>query len=332
MTKKLSGNTGNVLKKTEPGEGFVWTSCKNCGYAFEGKFCPACGQSIVEVQKPVHHFLGDIFGSLLALDLRALRSIPLLLLKPGRLSQEYIDGKRARHVAPFRLYFFTSVVFFFLIGWQTKEKINAIGQQEIPIVDSIAAEMPATFMLSFSSDSAGLLTGGNEVANSKFLDRLQEELANAWLDSTQSVSKQQRIQQRIDRLDDPDVAVSKAYQYISWSFFVLMPWFALILFLIFRKKRKFYVEHLIYSVNLHTFFFIVLILTVLLNLVFHKLMIGAGIWIFLFVIAYSIIGIRNFYSTRWISAIFSSLGIFIIYLMSIAIIMIVSLVLLFTIS
>jgi hypothetical protein len=41
----------------------------------------------------------------------------------------------------------------------------------------------------------------------------------------------------------------------SKTMFVLVPWFALLLFAAFRKQRRFYVEHLIVALHLHAFFF-----------------------------------------------------------------------------
>ncbi|MCK5821458.1 MAG: hypothetical protein KAH17_06215, partial [Bacteroidales bacterium] len=148
------------------------------------------------------------------------------------------------------------------------------------------------------------------------IDKIQEEL-NVILDDRNLTEKQKRkIEKHVKSLDNPDVVVSKIYQYISWSFFILMPWFAFILYVFFRKKRKFYVEHLIYSVNLHTFFFLVMIMTALLGMAIPKLQEKGGVWVFLFVVIYSILGIRNFYKIKLLRSVFYSSIIFATYLFS----------------
>ena len=41
-------------------------------------------------------------------------------LKPGHLTKEYLSGKRVRYIFPFRLYLFTTFLFFFIITVNTK--------------------------------------------------------------------------------------------------------------------------------------------------------------------------------------------------------------------
>ncbi len=317
MGDNLKKRKKRTLVRLEQPETFVWYTCKNCDYYFEGNYCPSCGQSVKEVQKPVAHFMGDIFGSLFVLDYRALRSIPILLIKPGKLSDEYISGKRVRHVAPFRLYLFASLVFFFLIGWQTKNKMNeAIDEENIALtLDSLQLQIPPI---------RGNLTAGDSIiafsnmrdALGKGLDMVQTARVKSLDEKNLSEEDRRRKDQKMRTWDNPDVAVSKIYQYLSWSFFILMPWFAFLLYVFFRKKRKFYVEHLVYSVNLHTFFFLILILVALLGMLVPSMLGRVGGWIFLFVLIYSILGIRNFYKTKWISSIFYTLAIFTSYLVS----------------
>ncbi|WP_291071711.1 DUF3667 domain-containing protein [Hyphomonas sp.] len=52
-----------------------------------------------------------------SLDGRLWRTLPKLMLRPGRMTREYIDGKRSRYVPPFRLFLLTSVIFFVTMFW-----------------------------------------------------------------------------------------------------------------------------------------------------------------------------------------------------------------------
>jgi len=322
MKKNLQKGIVRSDRQSGIPEPFVLHTCKNCGYAFEGNFCPSCGQSITEVQQPVTHFLGDLLGSVFALDIRLIRSVPVLLLKPGKLSAEYIDGKRASHVAPFRLYFFTSLVFFFLIGWQTKSAVKEAMNKDpgLSATDSLRVQAPA-IRLSLNQDSV------TEINNLRdglgFLQLARQEIRSQLADSTSPEKDKVRKQKNLNTLENPEVLISKIYQYVSYSFFLLMPLFAAILYLFFRKKRKFYVEHLIYSVNLHTFFFMVAIISLLIGIVFPALLDKIGGFIFLLTVVYSVLGIRNFYKTRWSRAIFSSLGLFAIYLVCVLAVLVI---------
>ena len=88
--------------------------CSNCGNSLRGKHCHECGQRANEPRRAVIGLVQDFFVETLWLDGRLLRSIGMLLWRPGRLARHYLDGKRVRYTPPFRMYLFASVFFFFL--------------------------------------------------------------------------------------------------------------------------------------------------------------------------------------------------------------------------
>jgi hypothetical protein len=235
------------------------------------------------------------------------------LFHPGKLPAEYIGGKRVTYMAPFKLYFFVSVIFFFLIGWQTRNALNqaSSGENVASAEDSVMTSQ-LNGPVNLQNDTViriHNLKDGNGLALS-LSKRLQAQL----IDSTMTPRERAKISRKLHTLENPDLLISRIYQFTSWSLFLLMPLFALILYIFFHKKRRFYAEHLIYSVNLHTFFFLVAIITVVIGFLFGGILNKYGSLILLFTLIYSIVGIRNFYRTRWISAIFSNLGIFFLYL------------------
>jgi hypothetical protein len=90
--------------------------CLNCAAQLKGPYCHNCGQ-------PDRHFirffpkvLWDMINEAFDLDSRALRTLFPLMFNPGRLSMEYIAGRRARYVNPLRLYIILSVLFFISIS------------------------------------------------------------------------------------------------------------------------------------------------------------------------------------------------------------------------
>src|SRR5690349_15288150 len=92
----------------------VSPNCLNCGEPVPLNFCPRCGQENVQMVVPVKHLFGDIIDELFKLDSRLFRSLKYLITRPGFLTNEYIAGRRARYVAPFRFYFIVSAVWFLL--------------------------------------------------------------------------------------------------------------------------------------------------------------------------------------------------------------------------
>jgi hypothetical protein len=103
--------------------------CENCGAVVPDRFCSACGQLASSFHRPVWELVTESVADMFALDGRLLRSLPMLMFRPGRMTRNYLDGKRARYVPPFRMFLLTSVIFFLTIftmndrlhwfeGWQ----------------------------------------------------------------------------------------------------------------------------------------------------------------------------------------------------------------------
>ncbi|WP_299677349.1 DUF3667 domain-containing protein [uncultured Tenacibaculum sp.] len=99
------------IKSNEP-------NCLNCGYEFEGHelFCPACGQKNKDKRITFGSFVKEVFAGFFSWDAKFWRTLSPLLFNPGKVSKDYIEGKRIKYSNPFRFYLTTSVLFFLLIG------------------------------------------------------------------------------------------------------------------------------------------------------------------------------------------------------------------------
>tara|TARA_R110000850_G_scaffold16697_6_gene51820 strand:- start:11700 stop:12698 length:999 start_codon:yes stop_codon:yes gene_type:complete len=62
----------------------------------------------------------ELFASLFAYDSRLALTLRNLLFKPGKISKDYVEGKRMRYANPFRFYLSVSIVFFLLSGLLNK--------------------------------------------------------------------------------------------------------------------------------------------------------------------------------------------------------------------
>ncbi|WP_420851004.1 DUF3667 domain-containing protein [Polaribacter marinus] len=92
--------------------------CLNCGYPFNGheKFCPDCGQENKGNKITFLSFIHEVFNGLFNFDAKFWRTIIPLLIKPGVVSRNYIEGKRQRYSNPFRFYLTVSIIFFLILG------------------------------------------------------------------------------------------------------------------------------------------------------------------------------------------------------------------------
>lgn len=113
---------------------FAERDCLNCGTPLEGPFCKQCGQA-AHLHRTLAAFFHDLAHGVLHLDGKVWRTLPLLALRPGRLTRDYIDGHRARYVSPMALFlFFVFLMFavFQMVGLTAPTQIEgAAGAQSV---------------------------------------------------------------------------------------------------------------------------------------------------------------------------------------------------------
>lgn len=99
-------------------------NCLNCGHTVEEHYCSHCGQENIETRQPFHYLFTHFFEDLTHYDGQVWKTFRFLLTKPGRLTKEFLAGRRMRYVPPVRLYIFMSFVAFLLPALlsHTKEK------------------------------------------------------------------------------------------------------------------------------------------------------------------------------------------------------------------
>ena len=86
-------------------------NCLNCGAELAGEYCHACGQH-AHVHRTLTAFFHDFLHGVLHFEGKIWRTLPLLAWKPGELTRDYIDGKRARYVSPIALFLFCVFLMF----------------------------------------------------------------------------------------------------------------------------------------------------------------------------------------------------------------------------
>jgi hypothetical protein len=94
--------------------GEVGPSCLNCDTRLHGKFCHACGQKATPASVNVHDFVHEATHEFLHLDGKILKTLKLLVARPGQLTVEFLEGRRVRYISPLRVYLTFSLIFFTL--------------------------------------------------------------------------------------------------------------------------------------------------------------------------------------------------------------------------
>jgi Protein of unknown function (DUF3667) len=87
-------------------------NCRNCGAGLSGPYCSACGQRDADLNQPYWVFLEDAGEYFFSFESRFWKTLASLLARPGRMTRRFLEGRRARYVAPVRLFVIALVAFF----------------------------------------------------------------------------------------------------------------------------------------------------------------------------------------------------------------------------
>lgn len=202
-----------------PPEGSPAARCRNCGTALTDRYCGHCAQPAALAVPSVASFLRELIDKLLAVNGMLPLTLRTLLLRPGALTADYLDGRRARYVKPLNLYVAISVLFFMLLGF-----VPGVQLRISPWLDVETRAQPG---VSLSADTG--IEAVDAVAV-RFM-QLPDEV------------RQHRFR---------DGMLRNA----SRALLVLVPGFAVLLKLLYPSRL--YGEHLLFSLHLHSFAFLVL--------------------------------------------------------------------------
>lgn len=103
-----------AAQELNPGRSRASSECTNCGATLHGRFCSQCGQVADTFHRPVWMLVAEGLENLFSFDGRFWRTVPSLMLRPGRMTRAYLDGRRVSFVQPFRLFLVASILFFLL--------------------------------------------------------------------------------------------------------------------------------------------------------------------------------------------------------------------------
>lgn len=79
--------------------------CKNCEHTFEGNFCSNCGQKTNTKRLDWNYIFDELKYTFLHLNGGLLYTCKQLLVRPGDMVREFIEGKRVKHYKPILLVF-----------------------------------------------------------------------------------------------------------------------------------------------------------------------------------------------------------------------------------
>ena len=92
-------------------------TCTNCGTKGAGKYCSSCGNSYAIKRITVHGIFHDVFHFFTHLDKGFAFTLKQLIVAPGMMQRDYVEGNRSRHQKPFSMFFICATVTALLRYW-----------------------------------------------------------------------------------------------------------------------------------------------------------------------------------------------------------------------
>jgi hypothetical protein len=219
--------------------------CLNCGAELTGHYCSQCGQEDSELRVSISRLARDFMADQLGLESKVPTTLWRLMSKPGVLTKEYLAGKRVRSLLPLRLYLSASVVYFLLLS------VPLIGRD-------FKSPLKVTGIDAAALDSSGLKLDSSSTITIGQLERGRIERSTSNTRAGQFVKKRMQRFGGMTAQETVEVFKASFIRYMPNAIFLLLPIFTLILYLLYRKSGRFFAEHLIFTLHVHAFAFVAL--------------------------------------------------------------------------
>jgi len=168
--------------------------CRNCKHplAITDKYCSNCSQLNSLKKLSLQDFFDEFFASLISYDSKLLKTLAALLLRPGQITIDYIEGKRVSYTNPFRFLLSLSIIYFLLVSYN-----NNFSE-----IDQYAANNNINFL---DEEGFSLFNAANSTIN------LEAKEKEAVLKQIDSLQLQQTINKTFKARDSAILANPKAY-------------------------------------------------------------------------------------------------------------------------
>jgi hypothetical protein len=246
--------------------------CLNCGEALHGAFCSSCGQRSVPADPTVSELAGNAWQELSGYDGRIAATFRGLL-HPGRLTVDYLQGRRARYLPPIRLYLIASVVYFVVAAAAPADPSQSPGE----------IRGPGSFRIGLWGDSR------SEPLTEEDRARLKAEIAETpW-----------PLRPLLEAIStDPEAFRANLFTVMPRVFFAMLPVFAAVVWLFYRRRR--FPTALVFAVHVHAFAFLAFAISEASKFTQSRPIMGAvGVTMALFFSGYALRALRYVFGGGW---------------------------------
>jgi hypothetical protein len=277
--------------------------CLNCNAQLGGEFCGSCGQRDIPPYPSVRELAIDAALEFSGWDGRLASTLRALILRPGMLTHEFLEGRRARYISPVRLYLMASLAYFVLSA--------AASNVRLPSGKSVGLHVTFT-----PADSQSSTRGPERVAKVASEALSNPEALNP-ADKQGALDDIKRapvfMQPFLRRgIEDPGGIKRGILETMPRMLFALLPVFAGILALFYRGRK--YPEHLYFAIHLHAFIFLALAVAALAKFTRSPILVAVGgLIVVVWIPIYATLAFRRLYGGSLIRTLVKETGIGAIY-------------------
>jgi hypothetical protein len=280
--------------------------CENCGALLHGPYCSQCGQEAADRIVPVWHMINEVLEAVFELDLRVLHTLPKFLFLPGRLTKEYINGRRERYIRPFRLCLFATFLLFTVLAFTTTGGFGLLfppsGPGAAPDTSEIATA-PVPGGGGQSETSPDTIDGDTNLGLKEWLFGSQKQratIADTVRRELNSEPADNQIEQLLYRnipkvVEDPWGFLETVIDQGPYLMFFVLPVFAVLLKLLYVRRGRLYAEHMIFSLHVHAFAFFAFATGILLEQSDVTWVRAAGPWVEASPLLYIVLAMAHVY-------------------------------------
>jgi hypothetical protein len=256
--------------------------CRNCNSHAPDRYCPHCGQETNEHLPSARDFVHEFVLHYFAAEGRLWRTLGALVLHPGRLTIEYLRGRKRKYVLPLRLYLTVSVVFFLLLRLTAEpasERVRAAFHRSLN-------DGHSTFTLVDFGFGKALRN-----ADGSFTCDLPKWLCNRITERVMQPPGE--LERRLSNLS------TDLLSHLSTAVFLLLPVFAFYLQLAYFKRT--YGEHFLFALHVHSLWFLGLLVLLL------PLPGWIRILVEIYLIVSSVMALHAVYASAWWASVLKGL-------------------------
>ncbi|HTY07986.1 MAG TPA: DUF3667 domain-containing protein [Candidatus Edwardsbacteria bacterium] len=277
--------------------------CRNCGSELSGRYCSQCGQEHVEDRSRARRLFKEFLRDEFQFNSRMSRTILPLLFQPGFLSQEYLDGKRTRYLPPLRSYMMLSIALFVLVAIGTRSgRLNPHWFRRQTAAETGTTgpgkKAPTTLTFQFPHDTT-TVTLDDSLSDRALREKLAAALEREAPDTAAPTMDDRVRQGLVKAVRDPAKFTETVSKTATQAMFVIMPLFALLLKLLYARRKRSYMEHLIFTLHAHDFAFLMIAVILGLRMIGWQPFNVAGTVLTWAIPVYLFLAMKRFYRQRF---------------------------------